>query len=109
MRISLGGEVAWFQIRQNMLKHKKLCFDLTENLLSFARSIKGVEVAALFKENLGIRNEIRVNLRSQGKIDVNKIAKFFGGGGHNTASGATVKGNIETIRKRVLAKIKEDL
>lgn len=109
IRRQLQGEIAWFQIKQSLLKNKKISFDLTEHILSFARAIKDVEVAVLFKENLGVKNEIRVNLRSQGKVDVNRIARFFGGGGHKTASGCTVKGRIEEVRKRVLAKIRESL
>lgn len=109
MRREAKGKLAWCTIPQELLKKRKLSFDLTEHILSFARAIKDVEVVALFKENLGVRDEIRVNLRSQGKIDVNKIASHFGGGGHKTASGATVHGKLESVRKKVLAKIKEDL
>ncbi|MFA5357173.1 MAG: DHHA1 domain-containing protein, partial [Candidatus Omnitrophota bacterium] len=71
--------------------------------------IKGAEVVVLFKENLGARNEIRINFRSQGNVDVNKVAKAFGGGGHKTASGATVHGKIDNIRRQVIAKIKKEL
>jgi len=105
-----SGRVTWFALRRSLLKkYKGLSFDLTEHVLSFARAVKDVEVALLFKENLGVKNEIRINFRSKGKVDVNKIAQFFGGGGHKTASGCTVKGGIEEIRRRVLAKIKESL
>jgi phosphoesterase RecJ-like protein len=92
-----------------MLRNKKLSFDLSEHILSFGRAIKDVEVVVLFKENLGAKDEIRVNFRSQGKVDVNRIASFFGGGGHKTASGATIHGKIEDVRRRVLAKIKKSL
>lgn len=110
MKPEAGGRIIWFQIKQEMLRNKKLCFDLSEQILTFGRAIKGAEVVALFKENLGAKNEIRINLRSQGKVDVNKIAQLFGGGGHKTASGATVKGStIDQVRRRVLAKIKENL
>lgn len=109
IKVAGKGAIAWFQIKRNTLRHKRLSFDLTETLLSFARAIKDVEVAVLFKENLGVRDEVRVNFRSQGKIDVNRIAQVFGGGGHRTASGATVKGNIDQVIKKVLAKIKESL
>jgi phosphoesterase RecJ-like protein len=101
------GKVVYFQIAKKMLR-KNLCFDLSENILTFARMIKDIEVAVLFKENLGPRNEVRVNFRSQGKIDVNKIAQFFGGGGHKTASGATVKGRLAEVKRRVLNKIKAE-
>jgi phosphoesterase RecJ-like protein len=109
MRRYAVGKVVGFEIRQNLLKNKRLGFDLTEEVLSFARAIKDVEVAVLFKENLGVKDEVRVNLRSQGKVDVNKIASFFGGGGHKAASGATIKGNIKQVKKKVLSKISEAL
>jgi phosphoesterase RecJ-like protein len=108
IRRSASGKIAWFQLRRNIPK-MKTSFDLTEHLLSFARAIKGVEAVVLFKENFGKNNEVRVNFRSQGKVDVNKIAQFFGGGGHKTASGATIKGQIDEVRKKVLAKIRESL
>jgi bifunctional oligoribonuclease and PAP phosphatase NrnA len=106
MQSESAGKIAWFQVKRNTLKNKKLSFDLTEHILKFARAIKGVEVAVLFKEDLGVKDEVRINLRSQGKVDVNRIAQSFGGGGHKTASGATVHGKIDQVRKKVLAKIK---
>ncbi|MDD5518181.1 MAG: DHHA1 domain-containing protein, partial [Candidatus Omnitrophica bacterium] len=73
------------------------------------RGIKDIQAAALFKENLGVKNEIRVNLRSTGLVDVNKVAQAFGGGGHRTASGCTVSGKLADVRKKVIAKIRQDL
>ncbi|MCM8796974.1 MAG: DHHA1 domain-containing protein, partial [Candidatus Omnitrophica bacterium] len=90
-------------------RNKRLSIDLSEHILTFGRAVRGVEVVALFKENLGVKNEIRVNLRSQGRIDVNRIAAYFGGGGHKTASGATIKGKIDEVRRKVLAKIRTSL
>jgi phosphoesterase RecJ-like protein len=101
------GKIAWFQIEQSLLKDRIIAIDLTEHILSFARAIKDVEVAVLFKENFRGKRQVRVNLRSQGKIDVNRIARFFGGGGHKTASGCTVEGRIEDVTRKVLKKIRE--
>lgn len=109
MRRDTGGKIVWFQLARNMLRNKRLSFDLSEHILSFGRAIKDVEVIVLFKENLGVKDEIRVNFRSQGKVDVNRVAAFFGGGGHKTASGATIHGKLKQVRKRVLVKIRETL
>jgi phosphoesterase RecJ-like protein len=106
MRRFAGGKVVWFAIPRNMWKGKKIFFDLSEHILSFGRSIKDVEVVVLFKENLGQRQEVRVNLRSHGKVDVNALAHLFGGGGHRTASGCTIPGKIENAKRQVLSKIK---
>jgi len=109
MRREAQGKVIWFQLKQGTLRNKKLSFDLSEHILSFGRAIKDAQVVVLFKENLSAKNEIRVNFRSQGEVDVNAIAGFFGGGGHKTASGATIHGKIDDVRKKVLAKIKQSL
>ncbi len=109
MKREAKGRIIWFQIRQDMLRKKKVSFDLSEHILSFGRAVKDAQVVVLFKENLGVANDIRMNFRSQGMVDVNKIAQFFGGGGHKTASGATVHGKLDDVRRRVLAKIKESL
>lgn len=103
------GRLIWFELKRAALADKKLSFDLAEELLSFGRAVQGAEVAVLFKENLGVKNEIRVNFRAQGKVDVNSIAACFGGGGHKNASGATVHGSLASVRRQVLAKIKEAL
>ncbi|MCX5710714.1 MAG: bifunctional oligoribonuclease/PAP phosphatase NrnA [Candidatus Omnitrophica bacterium] len=104
-----AGKLVWFQIPHDLLKGKKITFDLSEHILSFGRAMQGAEVVALFKENLGVKREIRVNLRSQGKFDVNKVAQLFGGGGHKAAAGITMRGTITAVRKKVLAKIKSTL
>lgn len=103
------GKIASVQIERELLKRGNFSFDLSEYVLSFARCIKGIEVAVLFKESPARKHEIRVNLRSRGNADVNRIATFFGGGGHKTASGITLKGRLADVRKKVLAKIKEHL
>lgn len=101
-----SGKIAWAEANSELLKkYKALYVDLTDYVMNFARAIKDVEVALLFKENLGVKNEIRVNFRSQGKIDVNKIAQYFGGGGHKTAAGCTIHGEISAVRKKVLKEV----
>ena len=104
-----SGKIIAFRIKQSLIKGKKICFDLTDNVLSFGRLIRGSEVCLLFKEQQDQVKQIRVNLRSQGKVDVNRVAKFFGGGGHKTAAGCTIKGSLQTVKRKVINKIKEQL
>jgi len=103
------GRIAVFQIDPGALGNRKTNIDLADQCLSFGRAVKGVEVVVLLKKNLGPKLQIRVNLRSQGKVDVNKIAAFFGGGGHKTAAGCTVSGSFSAVRRRVIAKICQSL
>jgi len=104
------GKIVWVEIKEEVLKKcRQIHADFSDYVLSFLRMIKDAEVAVLLKENLGVKNEVRINFRSQGDLDVNAVAAFFGGGGHKTASGCTLKGNITRIRKQVIGKIEKDL
>jgi len=108
MQRSAGGKIAWFEIRKGLVKrNQKIHFDLSDNILNFGRCLKGVEVVVLFKENASKNGTVRINFRSQGLIDVNAIARAFGGGGHRTASGANVSGTLAQVRGRVIASIKK--
>lgn len=109
IKLAASGKIAWVALEDHIPKNRNLSFDLSERVLGFARSIKGIEVAVLFKKIQSSRLEVHVNFRSQGKVDVNKIAGFFGGGGHRAASGCTVTGSMEQVKKKVLDKIIENL
>ncbi len=68
-----------------------------------AMSIEGVNVALFFKEEEPGRH--RVSLRSRGKVNVNQVARRFGGGGHERASGCVIEAPLEEARRRLLAEV----
>jgi phosphoesterase RecJ-like protein len=103
------GRIAAFQIDKELSRAKNSVIDLADYILSFGRAIKGIEVVVLFKNNPGLKSQVRVNLRSQGAVDVNKVASNFGGGGHKTAAGCTLSGSFLVVRRKVLAKICQGL
>jgi len=76
-------------------------YDLTEVVFSIMRLLKDPEILLLFK--MVGRHRTRVNFRSRGRIDVNRIAKFFGGGGHKNASGTTIEESLEKAEKKVIS------
>jgi phosphoesterase RecJ-like protein len=79
----------------------------TDGFVNYPRTIKGVEVAILFKELDD--NSYRIGLRSQGTVDVSAIARSFGGGGHRNASGVTMQGTVTEIRQKILDLVLKDL
>ena len=44
-------------------------------------------------------------MRSKGAIDVNAVAKEFGGGGHKNAAGCTAVGRIDALRPLFIEKV----
>jgi len=107
IRTAAQGKIVWLAIKDVWVS-QCASYDLTERILTLMRQIRGAEVAVLFKALAG-KKEVRVNFRSQGKLDVNKVASFFGGGGHHSASGATVKGSLTMVQRKVIAELKSRL
>ena len=59
----------------------------TEGFVNYALSIKDVEMAAIFIEDIK-EDYIKLSLRSKNDFDVNQFArKHFNGGGHINAAG----------------------
>lgn len=65
-----------------------------ETLIDVARSVKGVEVAAVIKQ-FGQENKFRVSMRSSSDFDVSEVCARYGGGGHSRAAGCTL--NCDSI------------
>ncbi len=72
----------------------------TENLIDSLRAVKGVRVAAVFKET---DSGWRVSLRSTGNIDVGALAEANKGGGHRLAAGYTASGDLEEALQNLKA------
>jgi len=105
-KLDSTGRIAWLKMKRNSFPKNKVSMDLSEHILGFLRSIKGVEVIALFRE-LENKNQVRVNLRSNSKIDVRKIATSFDGGGHKAASGCTIKGSLGQVEQLIIPRLKK--
>lgn len=78
-----------------------------DGIVSQLRITKGVECAIfMYQTNVC---EYKVSLRSNGKVDVAKVAAFFGGGGHVRAAGATMQGTFYDVVNNLSAQIEKQL
>lgn len=78
-----------------------------DGIVSQLRLTRGVEVAIFIYE---IENQVfKVSLRSNGKIDVSKIAVFFGGGGHMRAAGCDMQGSMYDVINNITAEIERQM
>lgn len=100
-------KIIWVTLRKGVLNEKAMKTDVSDYIFDFLRSIDGVEVALIFREIE--KNKVRVNLRSQGRIDVAKVAERFSGGGHANASGCTINTSLSVAQELVLKEIKKRL
>ena len=80
-------------VTQEMLKKTGAGMDETEGIVDKLRSIDGVEIAVLVKEDAEER--IKLSLRAKRYADVAEIAGHLGGGGHVRAAGGTMYMSLE--------------
>ena len=78
-----------------------------DGIVNQLRNTKGVECAIFMYQTDTL--EYKVSLRSNGKVDVAKVAGFLGGGGHVRAAGVTMQGTFYDIINNLSARIEMQL
>ncbi len=101
------GRVATVELTKPLLKTVSKEFDIREKIFSLLRAIKGVEVIVIFTEHE--HRATRINFRSQGNVDVAKLASQFKGGGHKRASGCWVQGKVKEAKRKIFAQLSKVL
>lgn len=98
-----NGKIGSVLVTQKMLGDAGALDEHTEGIVDLVRSVKGTEVALFYFEMA--ENDFKVSLRSKRETDVARVAREFGGGGHVNASACRIKGDIETIKRRLIGVI----
>lgn len=98
------GKILFMVSTLQQLTSRGLDASATDKMTTWVKGCIGVEVIVYFREcEEGV---YKLSLRSN-VINVNKIARNYGGGGHIKASGCSIKGDINTIKNRILHDIVE--
>jgi phosphoesterase RecJ-like protein len=92
VRVSEDGRIAWLTVPGGLCSD---AFVAAEDLVTYPRSIDGVEVALLLREEA--EGLVKASLRGKGRVPVNRIAHRFGGGGHENAAGCTLRGTLDEV------------
>jgi phosphoesterase RecJ-like protein len=99
--------ISWISVAAGAAEQYGLRSEDLEGIAEHPRSIGGTRLAVFFRD-LG-HDKVKVSFRSTGDVDVNKFAKQFAGGGHARAAGALIEGNLEVVRRKVIAAAREFL
>ena len=94
MNFYAGGRIAVITFPYSLKEQYGATDESLETLIDVARSVKGVEVAAVIKQ-FGEEHRFRVSMRSSTDFDVSEICAMYGGGGHTRAAGCTL--NCDSI------------
>lgn len=102
--IELHGDdrILWMNSSLDMQRRNDLTADSIMNITRWVQGVRGVLAIAYLREE--ISGTYKLSLRSP-VLDVNAVASSFGGGGHRSASGATIHGELHQIKAELLAKL----
>ena len=83
---------------------------MTEGIIDFVRGIEGTSVAAVVRDKPDSHREARkVSLRStDGSVDVSRIARKMGGGGHQRAAGFSTDRPYDELVEFITGEITAD-
>jgi phosphoesterase RecJ-like protein len=90
MHLDATGRIATLYVDTQLTQDCGGTYEDTEGLINLPLTVKEILAVVFFKE-IG-PDDWRVSLRSKGDININAIAKEFGGGGHKNASGCSARG-----------------
>ena len=96
MQLDGSGRIATVFVDRKLADDCGGTYEDTEGLINLPLTVKDIVAAVFFKENG--TDDWRVSMRSKGAVDVNAVAKQFGGGGHKNASGCSARGRFEDLK-----------
>ena len=105
-KLALSGKVVYAHITPEDMAR----FDVTpvelSSVIDTIREVGGTEVAVLLYP---VNGKYKISLRSNYIVDVNAIAKEFGGGGHTRAAGGDTSDSPEVAIEKILGLIEKQL
>ncbi len=102
-----GGRIATAHLSAEMFERSGASAGDSEGLIDTPRSIAGVAAVALFRATG--TDEWKVSLRSRGSVDVQRVARLEGGGGHKNAAGCRFHGSLGEVETRFVAHLRQAL
>ncbi len=95
-----GGRIGSLVVSQQALKDAGALPEHTEGFVDLPRTIRDVEISILFNELAD--NRYKISLRSKGRVNVERVARAFGGGGHVNAAACMIEGELPAVKSRIL-------
>jgi phosphoesterase RecJ-like protein len=105
LRVDETGKLAWITLSLQDFAETGTAFADIGNMVSYPRSIDGVELSILMFEDEP--NFVKMSFRSRKALDVNLLAREFGGGGHVRAAGLALHVPLAEAEARVIPRARE--
>lgn len=103
IQVGGGGRLAWYALGLDTLKAYGVKAADLDGFPGLGMQIGGVRVSLMCVEMP--KGRVKVSLRSDGSLAVNQLAAQFDGGGHPSAAGAIVNGDLVQVTAQLVANI----
>lgn len=107
LELHADGRIASAEVTLAMMERAGATAGDTEGLTDYPRSIAGVVASVLLREREPGR--FKASLRSRGDVDVERVARLYGGGGHKNAAGCEIEGSLTDLRRELVSQIEQAL
>ncbi|OGC39102.1 hypothetical protein A2Y85_04475 [candidate division WOR-3 bacterium RBG_13_43_14] len=104
--IELRNGIGTMYVTKKMIAECRANMSDTENFVSFLMAINQVKVAIFLREQ---NDFTRISLRSNCQIDVDRVARKYGGGGHRLAAGIKMQTPLKKAMKAILLAVRKQL
>jgi phosphoesterase RecJ-like protein len=104
---SSDGRIAWMKLDRPTRQRYQAQADDTLSFLNLLLLIRDAEIICFFREE--DHGQIRVSIKSKGRVVVNTLAMQLGGGGHEYAAGVALTCTLSEAVAIVIAKIQAQL
>jgi phosphoesterase RecJ-like protein len=107
IEVSDNGKLSIMTLTKHMFDETNTKPEDIDGFINYAKNIEDVKVAALVQENYNSTgksknsNMFHISLRSDGTVDVSRIASSFGGGGHSSAAGFNIESTQSDIKSQI--------
>ena len=105
-KMALGGKVVYSYITPEDMERFGVTPVELSTVIDTIREVGGTEVAFLLYP---VNGKYKISLRSNYIVDVNAIAKEFGGGGHTRAAGGDTSDPLDNTIEKILGLIEKQL
>ena len=98
------GRISWLWVSHQDMMRTCAADEDCEGVVNFALSIAGVEAAVFLRELP--EGQVRLSVRSKGRVNVAAICLALGGGGHESAAGCTLEGPVVRALEEILGRLR---
>ena len=103
VKVTPDGRIAWLEMPLELRQKHHATADDTQSFLNLLLLLRDAEVVCLFREE--DNNQVRISMKSKGRVVINRVAMELGGGGHEFAAGVAISAPLDKTVKSVIGRL----